>query len=455
MLAVGYQVSEAEGYRQCPATDTWPLAPSYRPLAPGTRYPRRETSMKHLIVGNGPAGISAARTLRKVVPGDQVALVAEESQPFYSKVLTSYFVGGKVPYEKMLLSNAEDFQGNGIQLLTGKQAVRIDPSNRELLLSGGTRVSYDRLLLATGASPFIPPIEGIELPGVFTLWTHDDSVKMREWVQEGQHAVVVGAGLVGLKAAEAFLMRGLTVTVVELLDRVLPQVLGLDDAGIVERELVKRGAVIRTSTGVSRISGEGRVREVTLSDGSTLPCDLVVVATGVRPNLSLAKSAGVSFGRGILVDGFMQTSVPDIYAAGDVTEAHDLARGRVLPNPTWGNASEQGRVAAYNMAGLRKPFNGAVTLNTFTFLGFSMAAVGITQPEGDFARVVCHRNPATGDYRKLVLMGDRLVGGVAMGDVRMAGIWRGLIARKRGDGPIAEALLAGKTNFARSHLITA
>ncbi|HEX2987651.1 MAG TPA: FAD-dependent oxidoreductase, partial [Chloroflexota bacterium] len=284
--------------------------------------------MKHLIVGNGPAGISAARTLRRLAPGDQVALVAEESQPFYSKVLTSYFVGGKVPYENMLLSNAEGFQEKGIQLLMGKQAVRIDPATRELLLSGGERVSCDRLLLATGASPFIPPIEGIKLPGVFTLWTHDDSVKMKEWIQEGQHAVVVGAGLVGLKAAEAFLMRGLTVTVVELLDRVLPQVLSLEDAAIVKRELEKRGVVIRTSTGVSQISGEDRVREVTLNDGSTLPCDVVVVATGVRPNLSLAKSAGISFGRGILVGEFMETSVPGIYAAGDVTEAYDLARGR-------------------------------------------------------------------------------------------------------------------------------
>jgi nitrite reductase (NADH) large subunit len=407
--------------------------------------------MKHLIVGNGPAGVSAARTLRKVAPGDQVALVAEESQPFYSKVLTSYFVGGKMPYEKMLLSNAEGFQGEGIQLLTGKQAVRIDTAAGELLLSGGARATYDRLLLATGASPFIPPLEGIKLPGVFTLWTHDDSVKMKEWIQEGQRAVVVGAGLVGLKAAEAFLMRGLTVTVVELLDRVLPQVLSLDDASMVKRELEKRGLTIRTSTGVGQISGEERVRGVTLSDGSTLPCDVVVVATGVRPNLSLAKSAGISFGRGILVDEFMQTGVSGIYAAGDVTEAYDIARGRKLPNPTWGNASEQGRVAAHNMAGMQKPFNGAVTLNTFTFLGFSMAAAGITQPEGDFARVVCHGSPEMGNYRKLVLMGDRLVGGVTIGDVRMAGIWRGLIARKRGDGPVAEALLAGKTNFAWSH----
>jgi len=407
--------------------------------------------MKHLIVGNGPAGVSAARTVRKVAPADQVVLVSEEAQPFYSKVLTSYFVGGKVPYENMLLSNAEGFQGQGIELLTGRQAVRIDPAAGELLVSGGERVSYDRLLLATGASPFIPPLEGIKLPGVFTLWTHDDSVEMKEWVQGGQSAVVIGAGLVGLKAAEAFLMRGLSVTVVELLDRVLPQLLGLDDAGMVKSALQKKGLTVRTSTGVSQISGEERVREVTLSDGSTLPCDVVVVATGVRPNLSLAKSAGVSFGRGILVDEFMQTSVPRVYAAGDVTEAYDIARGKKLPNPTWGNASEQGRVAAYNMAGMQKPFNGAVTLNTFTFLGFSMAAVGITQPEGDFARVVCHGNPATGNYRKLVLLGDRLVGGMAIGDVRMAGVWRGLIARKRADGPTVEALLAGKTNFAWSH----
>ncbi len=407
--------------------------------------------MKHVIVGNGPAGVGAARTLRRIAPQDQVALVAEESQPFYSKVLTSYFVGGKVPYENMLLSNAEEFQRERIQLVTGKQAVSIERATKELLLSGGGRIQYDRMLLATGAAPFLPPIEGIKLPGVFTLWTHDDSVKLKEWIREGQKAVVIGAGLVGLKAAEAFLMKGASVTVVELLDRVLPQLLSLDDAAMVQKVLEKKGLTIRTATGVTEIAGKGKVQQVTLSDGARLDCDVVVVATGVRPNLSLAKSAGVALGRGILVDEFMQTSVPDLYAAGDVTEGWDAARGRRTPNPTWGNASEQGRVAAYNMAGYRKPFNGAVTLNTFTFLGFSMAAVGVTQPDGDYLRVESYGNPHTGDYRKLVMLGERLVGAVAIGDVRMAGVWRGLIARKRADAPAAEALLAGKANFAWSH----
>ncbi len=410
--------------------------------------------MKHVIVGNGPAGVNAARTLRRMAAQDQVALVAEEAQPFYSKVLTSYFVGDKVPYEKLLLANAEEFQGEGIQLVTGKQAVSVDGAARELLLSGGARIQYDRLLLATGAAPFLPPIEGIKLPGVYTLWTHDDSVNLKNWIQEGQKAVVIGAGLVGLKAAEAFLMKGVSVTVVELLDRVLPQVLTLEDATLVQKALEKKGLTIRTGTGVSQIAGDEKVQRVMLTDGTVLDCDVVVVATGVRPNLVLAKAAGIAFGRGILVDEFMQTSVPDIYAAGDVTEAWDIARGRKLPNPTWGNASEQGRVAAYNMAGHKKPFNGAVTLNTFTFLGFSMAGVGITQPEGDYLRVECYSNPRTGDYRKLVMLGDRLVGAVAIGDVRMAGVWRGLIARKQADASIAEALMPGKTNFAWSHGFT-
>jgi NAD(P)H-nitrite reductase large subunit len=407
--------------------------------------------MKHVIVGNGPAGVAAARTLRRIAPHDQVVVVAEESQPFYSKVLTSYFVGGKVPHEKMLLADAEGFRAQGIQLVTGKRAVGIDSAARELLLEGGIRVRYDRLLLATGAAPFLPPIDGIDLPGVFTLWTHDDSVRLKEWVREGQKAVVIGAGLVGLKAAEAFLMRGASATVIELLDRVLPQVLGSDDAILVRKALERKGLAVRTGTGVARISGKGKVQGVTLSDGTALQCDVVVVATGVRPNLDLAKSAGVALGRGILVDEFMRTNVSDLYAAGDVAEGWDRARGGRMPNPTWGNASEQGRIAAYNMAGYQKPFNGAVTLNTFTFLGFSMAAVGITQPESDYARVVRYSDPRTGDYRKLVMLGDRLVGAVAIGDVRMAGVWRGLIARKQADAPIAELLLGGKTNFAWSH----
>lgn len=407
--------------------------------------------MKHVIVGNGPAGVKAAETLRDIAPDDQVTLIAEEAQPFYSKVLTSYFVGGKVPYENMLLSNAGAFKEEGIELRTGTQAVRVDTEARTVTLTGGERIGYDRLLIATGASPARPPLDGLDLPGVFTLWTHDDSVGLKEWAKEGQRAVVVGAGLVGLKAAEAFLLMGLSVTVVEMMDRVLPQVLAKEDADRVQRALEGKGLSIRTSTGVGKIDGEGRVQRVDLMDGSSLEADVVVMATGVRPNLSLARSAGVSAGRGVLVDEYMQTSVPGIYAAGDVTEAWDLARGKRLPNPTWGNASEQGRVAAFNMAGQRKPFAGAVSMNTFTFLGFRMAALGITQPDGDYLRVKTHTDPASGDYRKLIMLGDQLVGAVAIGDIRMAGVWRGLIARRSGGAAAAEALLSGKTNFAWTH----
>ncbi|MGI5836951.1 MAG: NAD(P)/FAD-dependent oxidoreductase [Chloroflexota bacterium] len=413
--------------------------------------------MRHLIIGNGPAGISAAITLRRIAPDDEVAIVSDEAQPFYSKVLTSYYVGGKIPYENMLLATADQLKAEGLQLLSGKRAVKLDTSAREVVLSGDERIQYDRLLIATGAEPFIPPIEGLgamhasPLPGVFTLWTHDDAVKLEGWTRKGNRAVVVGAGLVGLKAAEAFLMKGMSATVIEMLDRVLPLVLSKDDAAIVQRALEQRGLSIRTGIGLTRILGGDRVQQVELSDGSRLDCDVVVIATGVRPNLALAKPAGIAFGRGILVNEFMETNVPGIYAAGDVAEGWDLARGRKFPNPTWGNASEQGRVAAYNMAGHKKPFRGAVTLNTFTFLGFSMAAVGVTQPEGDFLRVEKYYNPESGDYRKLIMFEDRLVGGVAAGDIRMAGVWRWLIAKKAPAASVASALLPGKTNFASTH----
>lgn len=406
--------------------------------------------MRHVIVGNGPAGVAAARTLRQIAPADEVVVLSEEAQPFYSKVLTSYVVGGKVSYENMLLATEEEFERLGIKLMTGKQVVRIDPAAKTLTVSSGERVGYDRLLIAAGASPAIPPVDGARLPGVFTLWTHDDTVALRAWIRDGQRAVIVGAGLVGLKAAEAFLLRGLSVTVVELLDRVLPQVLLKEDAALVEKALKAKGLAVRTGTAVGQIAGDGKVEWVILTDGTALPCDVVVIATGVRPNLAATKAAGVSVGRGILVDDFMRTTMPGIYAAGDVAEGWDVARGRPLPNPTWGNASEQGRVAAYNMAGLAKPYSGAVSMNTFTFLGFSMGAVGITQPEGDLVRVETYSDPARGHYRKLITSGDRLVGGIAIGDVRMLGVWRNLIAQKAVVGAGAQSLLR-RTNYARAH----
>jgi nitrite reductase (NADH) large subunit len=389
--------------------------------------------------------------LRRIAPADAVTVIADEAQPFYSKVLLSYFLGDRIPYENMMLSSAEALREEGIELRTGTQAVRVDAAARTVTVTGGERIPYDRLLLATGGSPAKPPVEGLDLPGVFTLWSHDDSVNLKGWVNEGQRAVVIGAGLVGLKTAQAFVQRGLAVTVVEMMHGILPQVLAKEDADRAQRVLESKGLSFRMGTGLGRISGEGRVQRVELTDGSSLECDVLVVATGVRPNLSLARSAGVAAGRGILVDEYLQTNVAGIYAAGDVAEGWDVARGRKLPNPTWGNAAEQGRVAAHNMAGRRKPFSGAVTMRTFTFLGFSMATLGITQPEGDYIRVKTYTDPSTGDYRKLVLMGDQLIGAVAMGDIRMAGVWRGLIARRSGGGAVAEALLPGKTSFAWTH----
>jgi len=393
--------------------------------------------------------VNAALTLRQLAPQDQVALVSEEKQPFYSKVVTSYFVAGKAPYENLLLADSGRFQD--IDLLLGRRVEAVDGTRKTVTLEGGERIWYDRLLLATGAAPALPAIEGARLPGVFTLWTHDDAVLLKDYIAEGQNALVIRAGLVGLKAAEALLMRGLRVTVVELLDRVLPQVLARKDAGQVEAALRARGLTVQTGTSVIQLSGGGRLRQALLSDGRTVDCDVAVIATGVRPNLRLARSAGAGVGRGILVDEFLRTTVADVYAAGDVAEGWDLARGRRLPNPTWGNASEQGRIAAHNMAGLTKPFTGAVTVNSFTFFDVSMAAVGITQPEGDFFEVRTYTDQKSGDYRKLVMLGDRLVGGIAIGDVGMVGVWRGLIARKEGMASLAAELLSRKTTFVQTH----
>ena len=388
-----------------------------------------EGNVKQVIVGSGPAALSAALTLRRLAPRDSITLISQEKQPFYSRVLISYLVAGRLPYDKLMLPGVDQLQGDGFRLLAGTRAESLDVRNRAVALSDGTEVSYDRLLLATGGSPALPPIAGVTLPGVFTLWTLEDALRLKHWAQQGQRAVVVGAGLVGLKAAEALLTRGLSVTVLELTDRVLPQLLDDPEATMVQDALEQNGLAVRTNSAVASIRRDAKATNLELANGTLVNCDLVVIATGIRANLDLARSAGAATARGILVDNLLQTSLPHVYSAGDVAEGWDLARSSPWSNPTWGNAVEQGRIAASNMAGCRKRYFGAVALTTFTFLGLSVAAVGISRQEAGIYRVESHKDPRTGHYTKLLMLGDRLVGAVAIGDITMAGVWRGIIAR--------------------------
>jgi len=290
-------------------------------------------------------------------------------------------------------------------------------------------IGYGKLLVAMGGVPIVPPLPGADLAGVFSFTRHDDMVRVREYIQRNNvtQAVVVGGGMIGIKVAEAFSYLKLDTTVVELADRVLA--LALDETGstMAKRTMEQHGIRVITGSGVTSIGGsEGKVQSVTLDSGSRLPCQIVIMAVGVRPNTKLAEQAGLAVNRGILVDDKMRTSDNDIYAAGDVAEAFDPLLGECRPIAIWPAAFMQGEVAALNMTGQEETYDGSIPMNSIQVCGLPTISVGLIAPPDD-AEVLEYRSPDGQSYRRMFIVDNRIVGAVFVGDIERAGIITGLV----------------------------
>jgi len=304
-------------------------------------------------------------------------------------------------------------------------------------------VPYDKLLIATGGTPIIPQVEGKDLKGVFTFTKWDDAKNIKDFIKRNslKRAVVVGGGSIGLKATEALIELGLKVTVVELADRILSVTFDQRASQMVEDNLRKRGIEIIFDNTVAQIKAKGghnkgssggkrRVSGVVLRDKRKLACDLVIFAIGVSPSASLVKDTPVRVKRGILVDEYMQTSISDVYAAGDVVEAFDLVMGITRPIPIWPNAYRQGSVAGCNMAGGLKEYQGGLAMNSVEIFGVSTISVGQTDPDEENYQVLQEYNRGRREYKKIVLKEDFIVGAIFIGSIERAGIITALIKER-------------------------
>ena len=378
-----------------------------------------------VIVGNSAASLAALETIRRLDGTSPVALVSDEAIPAYSRVLLPYLVSGE--RRDLSLRPGDYAQRMGARMLLGRRAVQIDAD--ALVLDDGTRLPFDRLLLATGSRAAIPDIEGIDTPGVFPLKTMADALRIREQLPGAHHAVILGGGLICLLVVHALLKVGLSVSIAVSSDRLLTRMLDEEAAALLRHRLEEAGVRILTRTDVARIVGhEGRVRSVVTAAGEALPADLVILAKGIRPDIDLARAGGVATGRGVLVDEYLRTSRPGVFAAGDCAEAPDmLVPGKKTIPGTWFEAVAQGEGAGANMLELSRPSPGAFKMNVMEILGIAVASMGLIQAPGAEGRVVVH--PRDGNYRKLVISRDRIVGAVFVGDVSEAGTIAMLIRR--------------------------
>ncbi|HEY3373811.1 MAG TPA: FAD-dependent oxidoreductase [Candidatus Aquicultor sp.] len=398
--------------------------------------------MSYVIIGNSVAAVGAIEAIRKVDKEINITVISDEPYAVYSRPLISEYLAGQVKEDMMGYRAPDFYERNGVTTMLGRKITEIERARKSVKLDNGEEVAYSKLLIATGGSPFIPPMKGLGLGGVMTFIKMDDAKKLDAMVPELKHVIVIGAGLIGLKAAESLHHRGVKVTVVELANRVMATVLDVEAGNIVQKALEQAGITIITEDTVAEIIGDsaGMANGVKLKSGKALDCDAVVVAIGVIPNAGFAKESGVEANRGIIVDDHMRTNLTDIYAAGDVAEGPDYLNGGVRVMPIWPNAYIQGKIAGFNMAGVDREFGGGLAMNSIELFGVPVITVGLSNVESDDLEVLT--KVEENSYRKIVLRGSTVVGAVFAGKVERAGMVTGLIRDQIDVSDMRDRLLA-------------
>lgn len=402
--------------------------------------------MKHVIIGCGPAGIAAAETIRALSPPDEITIISDEAKPLYSRCLISYRL---MVSEDIDISYRDEafFDKLNATCLLGKKVIKISTQGKTVTLDDGREVSFDRLLIATGGTPKMPSIPGVGKEGVLGFRTTADLAKIRELLPATKNAAVLGGGCIGLQVASGLMAAGLKVAIIIRSPHLLSQVADEASGKIYGRIFSGNGAEVITGREVSSIEGGERVERIKLDNGQELDCDLVVIGKGVSPNTKAAKEAGITCGYGITVDNSMMTDAGDIFAAGDVAETIDCATREPTVNALWPCASEQGRIAGSNMAGVPKEYEGSLRMNAVEFFDIPMISVGVVKPTEDRYEVFSSGDEERNAYRKIVFEGDVLAGFIMIGDIDNAGVLTSLVRKRAKLGRVKEDLIAGRLAF--------
>jgi NADPH-dependent 2,4-dienoyl-CoA reductase/sulfur reductase-like enzyme len=406
--------------------------------------------MNYVIIGNSVAAVGAIRGIRNIDLEGHITVVSRERHIAYGRPLISYLLGGLVTEKRMSYLPEDFYEKNRVNLLLNSEAVGIETGNKQVRLAGGDSLPFDRLLIATGGDPFVPPIEGLAgKEKIFTFTTWDDAAKLKGIAHDIDRVVVIGGGLIGLKAAEGLHLLGKRITIVELADRILSAAFDRPAGRVVAKKMKANGIDVITEDTVVRIEGDGaEISGVTLKSGDFIPCDTVIVAIGVRPAAGFLRGSKVVVNRGIVVDDRMETKVKGVFAAGDVAEARDFFSGDKNPMPIWPDAYIQGDIAGTVMAGGKKSYSGGLAMNSIEIFKVPTISTGITNPSDSAGyEILTYQDLESYQYRKIVLQGNLLVGAVLVGNVERAGIFAGLIREKIDVTPFREHLLAPDFGF--------
>ena len=432
----------------------------------------------HVILGAGPAGVIAAETIRKHAPKDPITIIGDENEAPYSRMAIPYLLIGKVGEEGTHLRHTPGhFESLNINVRRGVRAKVLDSAKRTIELSDGNTIGFDTLLIATGSSPATPPIPGINGPGVHSCWTLADARAIANLAKPGAKVLQMGAGFIGCIIMEALQQRGVELSVVEMGDRMVPRMMGPAAGGMIKDWCVAKGVKVFTGARVEAIergtAGDkgllGKIAEVVgigqssmptgrmtvrLSTGDSLEADLVISATGVKPNIGFLENSGVRCLVGVLTDAGMQTNVPGIYAAGDCAEAFDKVSGKTIVSAIQPNAAEQARVAALNMVGQKAELQGVTQINVLDTLGLISSSFGNWEglPGGQHVELT---DKASHKHLSLQFLGDQMVGCNSVGWTEHVGVMRGLVEGQVRLGEWKDKLLADPTKLMDAYLAAA
>lgn len=395
--------------------------------------------MKYVLIGAGPAGVRAAETLRQQDPAGDITLISGEPGEPYARMAIPYILTGRIDEagaaQRKTVGHFDSLQ---VRYLNRKALkVHAGETGGTVDLDDGSNIAYDRLMVATGSSPALPPIAGTDLPGVVTCWTLEDARAIAEKLKPGNRVVMLGAGFVAGVCMKSLVQSGVQLSVIAgRAGQILRSMMTPVGSAMLQRWLESKGVEVITKGKVERIEAGPRL----VMDTRTIDADLIILATGVRPNISFLEGTGAEIDQGIVINEYMETTVPCIYSAGDVAQGRDFSTGEWVVHALQPTATEHGRVAALNMAGKRMPYRGSLSMNVLDTVGLISHTFGLWQGRegGEIVEKVDEDNYR---YTRLCFDGDYLIGAITIGSTRHVGAIRGLIQTRRKLGKWKQRLM--------------
>lgn len=384
-----------------------------------------------IIIGNSAAGVACVEAIRQRDKESKIIVISDEDYPSYCRCLISYYLAGDVKEGKILYRPQDFYKENNVELLLNKKVSRVDPKKNRVICEDKTSLTYDALLIATGASPKFPETPGIKKRGVFAFRTIKDTKEIEGLVPVTKTACILGGGLIGLKAAYALSKRKIEAKVIVRSKQILSQMLDFEAAGMVQKKLEENGIEIILGQDATEIIGNGDIKAVKLSSGKAIGSSLVIVGKGVSPNIGLIKDTEIKFNEGIIANNFLQTNVENIYTAGDVCESFDVTLGKHTINALWPIAVEEGRTAGLNMTGEQVNYDGSLGMNSIEFFGLPAISLGIYKvKEGEGYEELKILDTKLNRYKKLILKDKILVGAILVGEIKNSGVLLRLIRER-------------------------